>query len=165
MCRSQLGAKAARTIERIIRPRGSKGGRRHKPKPQRIDTIVSYSRQTTESIVRPPSTLVQVPILPPNICKVRLNDALWNSRSLSNKVGGLASIILQDKLDFVLLTETLLKSHSDPVVSELLSAVSGYCVHNLPRANRRGGGVAVVSRSNLALMSKKAHSFRSFECL
>ncbi|KAJ8050076.1 hypothetical protein HOLleu_03133 [Holothuria leucospilota] len=63
------------------------------------------------------------------------------------------------------LTETWLKSHSDPLISDFHAAVNGYAVHQQPRLQRRGGGVAILSRCHLKADNRKTHSFKSFECL
>ena len=43
--------------------------------------------------------------------------------------------------------------------------MNGYITHQRPRAKRRGGGVAVIARSNLVVKEKKCHDFQSFESL
>ena len=59
----------------------------------------------------------------------------------------------------------MVKCHDDPLISDLSAAVSGYSIHQQSRSQRRGGGVAILAKSNLKLGDKKSHKFKSFECL
>ena len=169
----RLGIQIAKRIEYFIRPRGSKGGSRHKriaptvsvsTQSQPIQTIVSQTRFETSS-VRRPSALVPVLCQSTNRTKLKLNCALWNARSLSGKVGSIAALLAECRLDLFIVTETWLKSHDDPVISDITSAISGFSVIQKPRANRRGGGVAILCRTNLTVDNKTSHSFNSFESL
>ena len=68
---------------------------------------------------------------------------------MTGKIGSLFSTLIEDKLDFLFITETWLKSPDDHVISDFLAAGSDFTIHQQPRAKRRGGGVAILSRSNL----------------
>ena len=65
----------------------------------------------------------------------------------------------------MIITETWLKSQFDPVIAEFNSAISGYNFYHQSRSQRRGGGVAVLARSNLRLVEKRSKIFQSFELL
>ncbi|KAK6171838.1 hypothetical protein SNE40_018263 [Patella caerulea] len=63
--------------------------------------------------------LVPVSRTSQNVSKLKLRCALWNCRSLNGKVSGLSSVILEDQLDIIFLTETWLTGKNDPIITEI----------------------------------------------
>ncbi|KAK6178226.1 hypothetical protein SNE40_013035 [Patella caerulea] len=109
--------------------------------------------------------LVPVSRTSQNARKLKLRCALWNSRSLNGKVSGLSSVILEDQLDIIFLTETWLTGKNDPIITEISASISDFNFYQVSRSSRRGGGVGILARSNLSINSKREHNFRSFQCL
>ncbi|XP_013386652.1 uncharacterized protein LOC106156080 [Lingula anatina] len=139
----------------IEKLRGSRGGVNHR---RVITTIQSNtkenfknSKQTGpnfDNLLHIKKTAYQV--------KLKLNCALWNARSIASKVSSLVSCIHED--DWI-------KSNNDPIISELNSSISGYSLYEECRTGKRGGGVAVLARSNLKMFRREKHSFKSLELL
>ena len=121
-------------------------------------------RNSVEKFTRS-QVLVKIPCISSTVCILKRKGGLWNARSLNGKGGGLAAPLAEHKLDFRFLTETWLKRQLDPVVPYILASVSGYSFYSQPRAQRRGGGVGIFTRSNLLFAGKVVHSYKSFECL
>ena len=112
-----IGQRAARTIERIIRPRGCKSGIRHKPvKP--IETIISKYRAAPVLSDRN-SVLTKIPAISSCLEKLKFSGALWNARSLNGKISQLGCALIENQLDIVIITETWIKCKDDPIISEL----------------------------------------------
>ena len=111
------------------------------------------------------SVLVKIPRISSCFQKLQLNAALWNARSMNGKIAAMATTLVEEHLDILIITETWIKSQSDPILAEFHSSVSGYNVHQQPRAKRKGGGVAVITRSNLRVVEKQSCAFQSFESL
>ena len=194
---STLGIEATRKIASFVRPRGCKGGLKHRriypistviserryvsPQQKRdfnfisvqcqslyaIPTLISGQRLAIPPAVERNSTLNYVKVGRQQLCvnKLNLNGALWNARSLTGKIADISTTLIETNLDILLITETWLKSSDDPVISEFFSSISGYSIYQQPRSKRKGGGVAIIARSNLAVSSKQSHHFNSFECL
>jgi len=129
-------------IETVTRNR-----RTIKPKKIRNPVLVTIQRQSTCQI------------------KMKLKGALWNARSLSGKIASVSSTLIQENLDFLIITETWLKSTDDPLIANFQASISGYNVYQKSRSKRRGGGVAILARTNLLVKEKTPHTYKSFECL
>ena len=116
--------------------RGSKGGIRHRPQPQPqpqpIETIISHNCKPSlfsDSNNRAPIiVLIQRASL--NTRRLNLKGAIWNARSLTGKIGLLSSVLIDQKIDLMFLTDTWLKSPNDRLVSDLGTAVTGYTFHH-----------------------------------
>ncbi|XP_070556651.1 uncharacterized protein [Ptychodera flava] len=132
--------------------------------PKAIETLVTNRTIQPGAKKRKP-VLLKIPKFSTCFQKLQLNAALWNARSMTGKIGVIASTLIEDNLDILVITETWLKSQTDPVIADFHSAVSGYNVHHQSRSSRRGGGVAVIARSNLRVTEKHSGSFNSFESL
>ena len=80
---NSVGVEAACKIRRFVRPRGSKGGIRHRLPLQPIDTVVSHARKLALSTNKDDRVSILVPIqrVSTNVCKLKLKGALWNARS------------------------------------------------------------------------------------
>ncbi|XP_070556586.1 uncharacterized protein [Ptychodera flava] len=132
--------------------------------PTSIDTLVTHRTIQPPVEKRVPAPL-KIPMLSSCFQKLQLNAALWNARSISGKIGAIIASLIEDNLDILVVTETWLKSQSDPTLAEFHSSITGYNVYHQSRSGRRGGGVAVIARSNLRAEEKQPGSFRSFESL
>ena len=166
---NHLGLQAARKIKFFIHSRGTTGGIRHRKPQWPIKPLISSDRKLSLCSAinneNRASFLVPIQRISQNICKLNLNAGLWNARSLTGKIGHLSSTLINENLDLMFLTETWIKQHDDPIISEFRSAASGYDFYQRSRTQRRGGGVAILARSNLKLDHKKSYCFKTFECL
>ena len=97
--------------------------------------------------------------------RLALNCGLWNARSLTGKIGELKSVIIKKDIDIMFLTETWLKCQSNPIVSEIRAALNDYTFHYKSRENRRGGGVAILAKSNVEVLNTKTYPYKSFESI
>ncbi|KAK6186905.1 hypothetical protein SNE40_006165 [Patella caerulea] len=86
-----------------------------------------------------------------------VNLSLWNTRSMDGKVGALCSSILSHHTDVFMITESWMTNEKVAFAdANLASSISGFTSHHAPRANRRGGGLAHLVRSNLKVTKKSA---------
>ena len=91
------------------------------------------------------------------------NFALFNARSLSNKTFILNDLITSHKLDFLILTETWLKTGDCSHLIELCPPQYSY--FNSPRSTGRGGGLAVAYSNLFKCKHSAIDNFQSFEIL
>ena len=95
----------------------------------------------------------------------KLKVCSLNRRSVKNKTLDLSDLVVSNDFDVVALTETWLGTVSDKVcLSELVP--TGYDIVHVPRANRTGGAVAVLYRTEKSvkiLASSKDGMFSNFE--
>ena len=85
-----------------------------------------------------------------------------NARSLRNKSCDFHDNIVDDKYDLCLITETWLKSDDD--VIQIESTPTGYTLQHLPRADRSGGGVGLISKLDMKpQMVQSTSNYSSFE--
>ena len=129
-----------------------------------IQTIVTPRKPQSVSKKRV-SVLAKIPMVSTCFQKLQLKAALWNARAINGKIAAIVSTLVVENLDMLIITETWLKCQADPAVAEFLSSVNGYTFHHYPRPNRRGGGVAVIARSNLSIIEKRKSTYQSFESL
>ncbi|XP_074476551.1 uncharacterized protein LOC141758790 [Sebastes fasciatus] len=135
-------------------------------------TTPTYNIQTTHPR-RPPSTgprrtvnlanlkpLQRAPITPPSHSS---NFALLNTRSLNNKAPILHELILDNSLDFLLLTETWQQPNDFFSLNQASPPNFGYLCK--PRPSRRGGGLAVLFNKNLRTTELTFPTVTSFESL
>uniref|UniRef100_UPI00358FB352 uncharacterized protein n=1 Tax=Myxine glutinosa TaxID=7769 RepID=UPI00358FB352 len=107
-------------------------------------------------------TLAKSPEFIPTI-QNNIKLTLFNTRSLNNKSLILNDYILDNKLDFLCLTETW-QQHLD-YFSLNLTTPNGYCYINKPRSEGRGGGIAVIHRQDIKTSLISISSAPSFEHL
>ena len=71
-----------------------------------------------------------------------------NVRSLRNKTPAFSDFVLSNDLDIVGVTETWLRpSDTQGLMDEITPA--GFQLHQVPRENKKGGGVAVLVRNDI----------------
>lgn len=95
-----------------------------------------------------------------------LNLSLWNARSMMNKITSICDCILSNKIDIFIITESWIengkKSFAD---AELRSTLHQYEATHLPRTNRKGGGLSIITKTDLKISANKTELYRSFEVL
>lgn len=89
------------------------------------------------------------------------NFAMVNAQSVCNKFNRVNDLIVDQSIDILAITETWIKPHTD-YVTDLIAPI-GYVTHSQPRANEKGGGVAVVMRSALNAARQKTTVFSTFD--
>ena len=93
----------------------------------------------------------------------KLKVAVFNVQSARNSAPDIHEIIVDNKLDILMLTETWLKPEGDEYTISAMTP-SGYVCHSFPRGTRGYGGIAFVLRSNLEATFTPL-DFRTFECV
>jgi len=89
-----------------------------------------------------------------------------NARSVNNKASEIADFIIEKHLDVCAITETWLSGDVEKdniVLGELIPA--GFHLEQVPRTQRRGGGVAIVCKSSLRCKRQKIQTFKTFEVI
>ena len=86
-----------------------------------------------------------------------------NSQSLNNKISTLIQFLEDNSIDICLLTETWLKTQNNFVTALLKEA--GYKITHCVRQNKKGGGVAIVSKHIFETKYEKLVEYNSFECI
>lgn len=102
----------------------------------------------------------------PSSCGVRLDTirfAHLNTRSVNNKAASLCDIVLDKKLDFFSLCETW--HQPNDYLNLNMCTLPGYTYLDRPRSTGRGGGLAVIYSSDVAVTEVSLPCFSSFECL
>ena len=85
-----------------------------------------------------------------------------NAQSCRNKTLAIADHILDNQLDMMAISETWLKSSRDSnVIKDIVP--NGYCIKHTPRPTGKGGGVAIIHKSEIVLHKQDTDAFRSFE--
>ena len=85
-----------------------------------------------------------------------------NSQSLNNKISTLIQFLEDNSIDICLLTETWLKTQNNFVTALLKEA--GYKITHCVRQNKKGGGVAIVSKHIFETKYEKSE-FQNKECV
>ena len=141
-----LGILHARTTRR-----GTKGGRHHK------------------AHGRPDKSTVTTATGSPNISPTNesLHFALLNAHSICKpkKAPIIAEYIRDEDIDIVALTETWLKSDGKDQIAEGDICPEGYSFIQVNRKDRRGGGVAILHKSNIKLVQVQTTCHRTFELI
>ena len=85
-----------------------------------------------------------------------------NVRSLRNKTSALSDFVLSNDLDVVGVTETWLRpSDTQGLMDEITPA--GFQLHQVPRKNKKGGGVAVLVRNGIDSVHCQTDRRETFE--
>ena len=91
------------------------------------------------------------------------NCLLWNARSLNKKLHHLTTLLLEEDLDMVFITETWFKSQQNNCTSTLRE--NGYSIFHFNRTDRGGGGVAFIYKDCLKLSGGKCYNYDTSECI
>ena len=95
--------------------------------------------------------------------KCRLHISTVNTRSVRGKSAELIQHVFEEKIDICVITETWLQPDGDDVVRGELRQ-DGYSLDDVPRLDRKGGGIALLHRENLKVSrNPTSNSFQSFE--
>lgn len=93
-----------------------------------------------------------------------LDCCLVNSRSLRNKSTQITDFVNEHDLDMIMFTETWLRGDESDHHTMAEITPLGYKLHHIPRTSRMGGGVAVMSKTNLKIAKEKQQLIvKSFE--
>ena len=87
----------------------------------------------------------------------------FNAQSINNKISKLIQILEDNSISICCLCETWLQSQNNPITAYI--SESGYKIHNFNRTNRKGGGVAIVSKKEFAQKYSRSLNYKSFECV
>ncbi len=169
-CASRLAAATWRTLVdvgiavRLPTKRGCRGGGR---KQRTINPVIGHRPPTDRPHTRRNNNnLIQVPIVTQDstvlVDKAKL--CLINARSLRNKSLFVRNYVDECSLDTVALTETWLTDEDTTSVSELCR--DNFTLIHQPRGGaRRGGGIGVLFRKTLQLVSRVSVDTRASETL
>lgn len=91
--------------------------------------------------------------------------ALWNARSLTNKVNMLCDFVIGDSIDILAVTETWCSGddRDDFTLAQLQSTLKNYAWYHNPRVGRAGGGVGVCVNKSFQVGTFESPEFSSFE--
>ncbi|XP_071944670.1 uncharacterized protein [Antedon mediterranea] len=96
--------------------------------------------------------------------KAHLNFGVLNARSLRNKCDEFVDLVVSYNLDVVAVSETWLRPDDDLVIRELTPL--GYRFVHVPRVDKTGGGVGILSKTSLVVNLKTdVHTYASFEAI
>ena len=87
----------------------------------------------------------------------------FNAQSINNKISKLIQILEDNSISICCLCETWLQSQNNPITAYI--SESGYKIHHFNRTNRKGGGVAIVSKKEFAQKYSRSLNYKSFECV
>ena len=118
---------------------------------------------------------IAVPLLPAqhrDISKPRsLKCALLNACSAKQKTANvdkpadICELVIENNIDILAITETWIRDNTQDSRALTEMTPTGYVIHSVPRKNRRGGGLALIHRSNIEVTLHGEASYSSFECL
>ena len=86
-----------------------------------------------------------------------------NIRSVNNKSESIAEQIIDEDIDICVLTETWLRPGDKDQISRGNLTPEGYKLFDVPRPSKRGGGVAIVCKSNLKPTKQPTEVYEMFE--
>ena len=124
--------------------------------------VTISNRSTSVSLNSQPRSLIIIKTT--NTCNVRPSKlALWNCRSIKNKIASICDCIINDKLDILVLTETWLCDNArDSAILDYY--LLNYQFFHKPRA-QCGGGVGVILRKDYDTHELVSNQYSSFEHL
>ncbi len=117
-----------------------------------VPDTLSHSAQNLNNLLRPSKKDITN----------RIHIGLLNARSVKNKTGMLYDHIIDNDLDIFLFTETWLTDHDQSAIAELTP--TGYSLKHIARNYRRGGGVAILYKTELSILLHEVKTTH-FECL
>nr|XP_054757263.1 uncharacterized protein LOC129263376 [Lytechinus pictus] len=91
---------------------------------------------------------------------------LWNARSLTNKIDVVTSLVIDNDIDVLVITESWFSGdhRDDPTLAQLKLSLPNYNIINCPRETR-GGGICVLYRSTAHFVVNETFNCSSFEFL
>ena len=89
------------------------------------------------------------------------NIGIANVRSISNKICEVFDFITSQNLDIFFASETWIKENDSHILDQVTP--QGYTSLSCPRADRRGGGIAVICKSGLEPKQVDTQTYQSFE--
>ena len=85
---------------------------------------------------------------------------------MDGKISAVCSTILAQNTDVFMISESWISDKNGSLVdAHLMSSTFGLTTHHVPRYKRRGGGLALLVRSNIKVMKNATDTFRSMEVL
>ena len=94
--------------------------------------------------------------------------ATINARSVTEKVLQISDLLIEEKIDFLLITETWLSNDKFDETVLRNCCPPGYTFINKPRLGKKGGGVAIIYRDSINLddnLDIGMDSYESMECI
>lgn len=91
----------------------------------------------------------------------QMDFALLNARSCRNKCAQIQDFAIENKLDFLAMTETWLNNDETDIEAALTP--DGFSLHHAPRVGRAGGGVGILIKSNVKVKRISDRTFKTFE--
>ena len=88
---------------------------------------------------------------------------LWNAQSINNKIAKLIQILEDNCINICCICESWLQSQNNPITSSIKEA--GYKIHHCNRTGKKGGGVAIIAKSEYKQKCSRSFSYNSFECV
>ena len=86
-----------------------------------------------------------------------------NARSVNNKVDDINEHIKDQKADICCISETWIKAGREENATLGALTPEGYQLFHVPRVGKRGGGVAIICRSELDISEQPRDKFNTFE--
>ncbi|XP_063953981.1 uncharacterized protein LOC135153775 [Lytechinus pictus] len=111
----------------------------------------------------PSPSLSSTPSSTNDVIERRLSMSMLNARSLRNKSDEFQDYVLEHNFDVVFICETWLTSSDDAVIANLLP--QGYTFRHRCRANRRGGGLAILYHDGLTAAIRPSLHMKSVEMM
>lgn len=123
----------------------------------------SHSGPASKNLIYPPRLghCYQVGLAGP------VKFALWNARSINNKIASLTDMVIKRHLDVVAISETWLHgdSRDDIITNQIKQSLRGYEIAHIPRKSSKGGGVALLFKDNFKSNLYEHVSLKSMECM
>ena len=88
---------------------------------------------------------------------------MFNAQSICNKTTEINDFIIDEKPDFVLISETWLNENNSFMGDQITP--TGYVMTEVSRPDKRGGGTAIISKSAYNPTIKQTTSFQTFETI
>ena len=88
---------------------------------------------------------------------------MWNAQSLNNKIHQLLQVLEDNSIEICFVSETWLQSQNN-MVTALLNEF-GFNIFHSNRVDKKGGGVAIISKGNYQPKFEKVCKYASFECV
>ena len=105
--------------------------------------------------IKPSSSSGQPPVDSTKFC-------LANLRSVRNKTAYVRNMVESKKLDIFAITESFLGQDDDPSVIQEVTPDT-HTFYNVPRTDRQGGGIALMSHKSIVTRQIETTNFSSFE--